>query len=281
LSKNRSPESTEGDHRDQAAISSPHRAGGLDLFATYRGDDHFTEATSNLFAMTVERSPTPMTLGVDTGDGRNDSFMRPPTFTVTMPKGATGTVLFFASRYVPGQPSNGCAGGDDGGDRPAPGCEVFGTADSKDAVATLALRTEAVAAGTWVVDAFYWGDGEYAPGDSNIFQAEILRSTLTVHLTTSTGTATSFHPPTFSVILPLGAEGSVTFYDSVDDGCTGGKAPDAACEPLGTAQVIDGIARLTATDVTASPGRRFFRASYSGDANFSPGDSNVVTVNVL
>jgi hypothetical protein len=260
--------------------NAPLGAGAHELFATFRGDDNYAESTSNMFPLTVERSPTPMSLDIDTNDGRNDSFLHPPSFIVTTPKGAAGTVLFFASRYVPGQPRNGCAGGDNGSERPVPGCEVFGTAEIKDGVATLALRGQTVNAGIYVVHAFYWGDADYDRGDSNTFQVGIPRSTPAMRLTASAGTATPDHPPSFTVVMPLAAQGSVTFYDSVDDGCASGKGLDAACEALGTADVIDGAAKLKASGVTRTPGRHFIQASYGGDANFLADDSNVVTVNV-
>ena len=260
--------------------NAPLGAGMHELFATYRGDDHYAESTSNMFPLTVERSPTPMSLDIDTNDGRNDSFLHPPSFVATTSKGAAGTVLFFASRYVPGQPRNGCAGGDNGGDRPVPGCEVFGTAEIKDGVATLVLRGQAVNAGIYVVHAFYSGDADYDRGDSNTFQVGIPRSTPPIRLTASTGTATPDHPPTFTVVMPLAAQGSVTFYDSIDDGCISGKGLDAACEALGTAKLIDGVAKLKAPSITRTPGRHFIHASYGGDPNLFANDSNDVTVNV-
>jgi hypothetical protein len=157
---------------------------------------------------------------------------------------------------------------------------VFGTAEIKDGVATLALRGQTVNAGIYVVHAFYLGDADYDRGDSNTFQAGIPRSAPPIHLSASNGTATPDHPPSFTVVMPLDAKGAVTFYDSIDDGCAGGKELDAACEALGSAELIDGEAKLKAAGVTRTPGRHFIQASYGGDANFLADDSNVVTVNV-
>lgn len=256
------------------------RPGAHELFASYGGDDHYSESTSNLLPVTVQRSPTPMSLDIDTHDGQNDSFEHPPSFIVRMPTGAAGTVVFFASRYVSGQPRNGCVDGDNGGDKPTPGCEVFGTAEIKDGVATLALRSEAVSAGIWVVHAFYWGDAAYDRGDSNTFQVGIARSTPSMQLRASSTDVTSAHPPALTLVMPRAAQGPVIFYDDIDRGCEGNTSAGAACVPLGGAKLLDGAAKLSAPDKELSPGRHFIHASFGGDDNFIASNSDVLTVNV-
>jgi hypothetical protein len=259
--------------------NTPPGPGTHELFATYPGDGDYSETVSNLFPIAVERRSTPMSLDIDTDDGRNDSFMNPPSFIVTMPKDAAGTVVFFASRYVAGQPRNGCDGGDNGGTAPAPGCEVFGTAEIKDGVARLALRHEAVSAGIWVVHAFYWGDAGYEPGNSNTFQAGIPRSAPSMHLTSSATDIPAGYSPSFTVVMPAAAQGPVMFYDDFDGGCDGGTSSDAACVPLGAAELLDGVAKLKLAKALSS-GRNLIHATFGGDDNFFANTSNVVALKV-
>ncbi len=72
--------------------------------------------------------------------------------------------------------------------------------------------------------------------------------------------------PVLTVSMPGNATGIVGFYDSSHSG-------------LGTAPIENGVARLRLSE-SLPPGRYVIHASYGGDGNWDPNDSNTVTVNL-
>jgi hypothetical protein len=125
----------------------------------------------------------------------------------------------------------------------------------------------------------------YSGPDSVIFQAltgdnASLPATVTflvnqtvpsMALTASSTQVPEGHPPTLTVRMPTDATGHVGFYDAAQPGTEKG---------IGTADLVEGVATLTAPTRTLGVGTHTIHASYSGDGRYHPNDSNTVTVTV-
>jgi uncharacterized protein (TIGR03437 family) len=124
------------------------------------------------------------------------------------------------------------------------------------------LATSTLSVGTHLIVAAYSGDTHFSPATSNpLSQVVNSLATPTVNLISSNNPAILGQTVTFTATVTSGATGTVTFtVDSV----AGSAIPLSGTQ----AQLI--ISTFTLGNHTVS-------ASYSGDQNYSPGASNIVT----
>lgn len=213
--------------------------GSHTISAVYTGDGSFTGSTSSLLAQPVDRVGSSLSLASNIPSSRAGQTV---TFTATVGQapGAgvpTGSVTF------------------------RDGATTLGSVPL-DASGRAAFSTATLATGTHSISAVYTGDTNYSGATAALDQIVSL-SASSVGLATSAATARVGEGVTFTatVSAPAGAfspTGTVTFRD----GAT----------VLGTAPLnASGQATLTANSLAV--GLHSITASYSGDANFTPGTS--------
>jgi hypothetical protein len=97
------------------------------------------------------------------------------------------------------------------------------------------------------------------------------RSPAPMTLTASSAEVTEGQAPTLTVKLPTDASGQVGFYDEAQPGTDKG---------IGTADIVNGVAMLSAPTRVLGVGTHDIHASFGGDNLYAANDSNVVTVTV-
>jgi Bacterial Ig-like domain (group 3)/MBG domain (YGX type) len=162
------------------------------------------------------------------------------TLTATVASGQTGTVTFLD------------------------GTTVLGTAAISGTMARLLIPTLVPALHTITAD--YNGDANFSPATS----PPITLVVDVVILTPPPGPAEEGTPVTLTATVPLGATGTVTFYEGTT--------------PIGTVTIpsVTGVTNtgITVTLVTTSlaPGTQTITAVFSGDMNFPPSTSPPISV---
>lgn len=207
----------------------------------------------------IAKQPVPISLSVSPDHVAWDQPM-PVTFTAKVPADATGTVTF----------SN-----DDG---------VYGTAPIRNGVATLPELKIAQPVGTDSMRAWFQGDSHYLAADSNWVTWQVTKNIPFMQLTVN-GTELQ-SPKSLVVQVPPQTTGSVGFYNDINGGCEGDSGPNAKCQGLGVAPIVNGYAILTqlSTPLQPYPATNYIHASYGGDSEygansrFAANDSNVVKV---
>lgn len=146
------------------------------------------------------------------------------------------------------------------------GADLLGTATLSGGVAT--LNTSALALGTYTITARYQGDGNYNASTSTALTQVVSPATTTTIASTSTS-------------LTFGESVTLTATVASVDG-TGTPTGDvifmAGTTPVGTANVINGVATLTTT--TLPGGVNSITAQYQGNASFGGSNSTPLTVTV-
>jgi hypothetical protein len=162
------------------------------------------------------------------------------TLTATVASGQTGTVTFFD------------------------GTTVLGSAAISGTMARLLIPTLVPALHTITAD--YNGDANFAPATS----PPVALVVDVVVLTPPPGPAEEGTPVTLTATVPLGATGTVTFYEGTT--------------PIGTV-TIPSLTTATNTGIpvtlvttSLAPGTQTITAVFSGDANFPPSTSPPITV---
>ena len=222
--------------------------GNHTLTATYSGDTAFVPGLSNTVIEAVQQLTPAVTLKSSTNPvlpGGSTVLSVAVTSQAGNQFTATGTVTFL-----------------DGG-------KPLGTVTLINGVAT--LPTSFTLVGNHTLTATYSGDTVFVPGLSNTVVETVQDLTPVIALHTSANPILLGNAAVLSVAVasPAGnttvsPTGTVTFLD----GST----------PLGTAALVNGVASLTPT-FTATGGHPI-SVSYSGDGNFAPGISNLITETV-
>ncbi len=231
-----------------AAPTRPLPAGDNPIRASYGGDDKYSPNDSNLVTVTVKPA-APMSLSalpaqVVWGQG--------VLLSVNMPKDATGTVGFYDLA-------------------PSGTSTLLGTAGIGNGVAWTSLSSKRLVVGDNTIQAYYAGDGTYAPNESNLVTVSVTKAQPAVGISASTTQVVEGQAPVLTAHLPGDATGSVGFYNSALSGSDQG---------IGTAPIIDGIATLTAPTRPLLLGQNPVSAYYGGDQNYAANGSNPVTINV-
>ena len=127
------------------------------------------------------------------------------------------------------------------------------------------FTTSSLAVGSHTITATYSGDNNYLPSTSSILNQKVNKANTTTNLTSSANPSTSGKSVTFTAsISPVGATGTVTFYD----GST----------KLGTGNVVSGKAAFTTSSLTK--GTHSVTAVYAGDNNYNGSTSSVLSQKV-
>jgi hypothetical protein len=184
-------------------------------------------------SVTVSSSLNPSTYGTSV------------TFTAAVSAGATGTVTFMD------------------------GTTVLGTGTVSGG--TVSFSTTTLSAGTHSITAVYSGDANYNGATSSVLSQVVNKATPgaggtpPVTTTSSLSPAPAGSPVTFTVTVPPGATGTVSFYDGTT--------------LLGTATISGGKATLTTSALAV--GTHSITAVYSGDANYNGTTSAVLSQTVV
>ena len=196
------------------------------ITAQYGGDSNNNSAVSSPLSQVVNLAPTAVTLT----SSLNPSILGVSvTFTATLPVDATGTVTFYD------------------------GTTALGTGTISSGVATLA--TSSLAAGTHSITAQYGGDSNHNSSVSTpVSQVVIQAVTVASPLASSLNPSTFGASVTFSITIPAGATGTVTFYDGTT--------------AIGMGGINSGVAALTTSSLAA--GTHSITAQYAGDAKQPP-----------
>jgi hypothetical protein len=176
-----------------------------------------------------------------------------PTLTATTRGDAEGTITFYDDQQ-PGKDQS------------------IGAAPIVDGKAELTKLTKALTLGTHDISASYGGFGPYGPGEANHVTVTITRPQPPMQIGLSASTVRSGTNPKVTVTLPKGVTGNVDVFD------WGLPGPDYW---VGTADLDgNGTAVLETFNKTMSPGAHRVTASYNGDANYYPNDSDSVILTV-
>ena len=158
------------------------------------------------------------------------------TFTATLPLNATGAVTF------------------------TDGATTLGTGTIAGGQAT--LTTSALAPAAHVIAAQYAGDTNYNGATSATLSQVVNMAAGTPTVAVSPNPTPSGTPVTITATVPMGATGTVTFYDGTT--------------PIGTATIDNGTATITIPSF--SQATHSITASYGGDANFGSAVSTPVSL---
>ena len=211
------------------------------LSAFYVGDNNFNSSTSSTVNEVVNQPSTPTTTQLSVTPNPANAGQSVSMTAVVTPSSATGTVQFL-----------------DGGSQ-------IGSANLTGGVAV--FSTTSLAAGSHTLTARYGGDNTNQASTSNAVTLLVngQKQNTTTSISVSSNPITSGQSLTISAnVSPSGATGTVQFTD-------GGS-------PIGTANVNGGVAQITTS--TLSVGTHILAASYSGDTNFNPSNSNTITETV-
>jgi YVTN family beta-propeller protein len=127
------------------------------------------------------------------------------------------------------------------------------------------FTTSSLVSGNDTITAVYSGDNNYLPSTSSTLTQKVNKANTTTNLTSSANPSNSGKPITFTAsIFPVGATGTITFYD----GST----------KLGSGTVVSGKATFTATSLTK--GTHSITAVYVGDNNYNGSTSSVLSQKV-
>lgn len=208
---------------------------GLVYTISYAGND------GNDVVLTVAGSTTPTSLSLASNPDPS-SYGQPVTFTATItPSNATGTIEF------------------------REGATILGTGPISSG--TAAFTTSALSAGNHNITAVYPGSGLFQPSTSSALPVSVLKSAVTVAVTSSANPSAVGQNVTFTATIqppagysPLtGPTGSVTFFDGPTS--------------LGTVTAAGGVATFSTSSLTL--GSHTIGASYGGDGNFNSGSGSM------
>jgi hypothetical protein len=210
--------------------------GNHSITAVYSGDANFNGVTSVALSQQVNMVATTVTIASSLNPAMFGNLV---TLSSTVPAAATGTINF-----MDGTTSLGLIG-------------ITGGAAT--------LSTSALAVRTHSITAVYSGDSTYSPATSSSLSQVVNKATpgvggtppLTV--TSSLNPAPAGSPVIFSLTVPAGATGTVSFYDGTT--------------LLGTVPIIGTTAAFTTSAL--SVGTHSITAVYSGDTNHNGATSTV------
>ena len=210
----------------------------------------FTPVTPASVLVNISKPSAPMTLSASSthvlvGEA-------PPVLTVHMPADATGHVGFYDAARA----------GDDKG---------IGVAPIVDGVATLGAPDRPLVLGGNPIHAVYGGDATYRESYSNTVVVTVSKRVTPMTLTASATRVIRLEAPVFTVHMPSGATGEVTFINS---------ALSTTDKAIGYAQNIDGVATLREPFRVLPLGENPIHASYRGNDKYDAGNSNTVIVTV-
>jgi hypothetical protein len=195
------------------------------ITAQYGGDSNYSVAVSTPVSQVVNKASSTIALASSLNPSTAGASV---TLTATVTSGATGTVTF------------------------QDGTTALGTGTINSGVAT--LTTSSLTAGTHSITAQYGGDTNYTGVVSTAVSQVVNLTAPTVTVTSSLNPSTFGAGVTFSIALPTGATGTVTFYDGTT--------------VLGTGGISNGVAALTTSSLAA--GTHSITAQYAGDAKQPP-----------
>jgi len=241
------------------------------------GTATYTISTS---AFNTAKNTTYFAIGSNTtfgsyGGDTNFASAVSPNLTITVMAGAvtTSTLSASATSTYPGQTvtftasvSSTTSGTPTGSYTFYDGTTVLGTVALSGTTAKLAISTFAV--GTHSVTATYSGDSVYGPSTSAAVSviSALAPTTLALSSNTTNGRATPGQSVTFTAALNVASGGSptgnITFYD--------GLTVVASVTPIANT--------ATFTSTKLAVGAHTLLASYAGDANFGPSQSNSLYV---
>lgn len=161
------------------------------------------------------------------------------TFTAHLPANASGTVSFYD------------------------GTTLLGNSPVVEDIAVLTTNSLPVA--THPITAVYSGDVNYNGATTTVLNQVVSQVASTVIVRPSSVAPPIATPETLNANVPAGATGTVTFYDGTT--------------AIGTVPVINGVATVTTSSLTA--GDHTITAVYSGDSDFSTSTSPPVQITVL
>jgi hypothetical protein len=224
-------------------------AGDRELTAGYSGDATHAPSESATVAHSVTRATTAVALAADPETSEYGGAVT-LTATVSSDAGAPdgGSVTFYAD-----------------------GQELGSAQDVDASTGAATLTTSALTVGAHTLTAGYGGRANYGPSESDTLAHPVTRATTTVALSADPEISDYGAPVVLTATVNAGEGtadgGTVTFY--------------ADGEALGSAQDVDastGAATLTTSALAA--GERALTASYSGDANYVPGESGTIAHSV-
>jgi hypothetical protein len=226
--------------------------GGHSIVAAYGGDANYNATSSTAATVTVGGTATSLTL---TPSVPTAKVLTSISFVATAPTGVTGTVYFYDGALTLGS----------------------ATISTTTHLATLAVAT--LTAGTHNVTATYAGSTTYQAATSSPAQVIVTQNTPTLQLTTQQANATAVNVA-MSGTLALSPANS-------------GAANPAPSVPI---QFLDGTTVLGSvplsytlnyhtynssfTTTALKPGPHTLTASFAGDTNYAPANSNVQTINI-
>ena len=209
------------------------------ITAVYGGDANFNGAGSVALSQQVNMAVTTVTI---VSSLNPSTFGNLVTLSSTVPAAATGTINFMDGTTSLGliAVTNGAA----------------------------AISTSTLTVRTHSITAIYSGDATYSPATSSTLSQVVNKATPGMGTTPPLTVGSSLNPVplgspvTFTVTVPIGATGSVSFYD----GAT----------LLGTSPVIGNTATFTTSALPS--GTHIITAVYSGDANYATATSLLTQV---
>lgn len=230
-------------------------AGTHSITASYSGDSNFAASTSDVLTQTVSPSNTTTTVS---SSAPTSSYGQAVTFTATV-KG-TGQQAGPASPLTP-QPAGTVTFYD--------GAVALGTGTLTNGWTTLNVST--LSAGTHTITAVYSGSAAFNGSTSAPLIQNVTGGDTSLAVVSSTNPVIYGQMVTFTAVLNAAvgagnATGTITFKD-------GGTA-------LATVNVNDGGWATFYTDLL-TVGTHSITASYSGDSNFAPATSSVLTQTVI
>ena len=138
--------------------------------------------------------------------------------------------------------------------------------------ATASITTSSLSPGTHTISAQYSGDANYLPRAASFSPTHtVQRIATTVSLTSDNNPSTVGEPVTFTAIVNETGSGTPTGTITFRDGAT----------ILATVPLEGGFVFASFTTSTLGVGNHSITAAYSGDANFAPSTSPVLTQTVL
>jgi hypothetical protein len=225
--------------------------GANHIWASYAGDRAYPAHDSNKVTVTVTKPRPSMVLSASTTQIEHGQ--APPVFTLKMPADATGEVGFY-NLSLPGADKG------------------IGVAPIIDGTATLRTPTKALLLGHNDIQASYHGNDAYAAHDSNTVTVTVTKPRPSMVLSASATEILEGQPaPVFTLKMPADATGEIGFYNLSLPG------PDKG---IGVAQIVDGVAILSAPTRALLNGQNDIQASYLGNDIYAAHDSNTVTVTV-
>jgi Bacterial Ig-like domain (group 3) len=222
---------------------------------------HYVAAAAGSVTITPIAKPSPqLTMSASS---TQMEWGQPPSLTAKLPADATGIVGFY----------DDVNGGCEGNKSPGAVCQGLGTAQIMNGIATLPAPTRALSVGSHRLHASYGGDSHYLASDSADLTVTVAKANPAMNLQIS---GTMLSPgqtiKSIAVVMPADVTGTVVFH---------AQDPNGKDIVLGSAPIKNGSAILqdlqTATQKLA-PGPNKIRASYTDDAHYTSGNSNIVVV---